>query len=214
MKKILSNCVAGSLIALSASTAMSYEKGDMIFRSGMATVNPSSSGSALGFDLDVDDDTAIGFTGIYMIRNNVGVELLASTPFEHDINLEGTGLQAGSTKHLPPTLSVQYFPLDSKSKFQPYVGLGINWTIFFDEDADSDLEGVLGSEAGLHLDNSVGLTYQVGFDYAIDDKWLVNASYWSMDIDTDATLSFNGTKAQFGVEIDPNVLMIGVGYKF
>lgn len=214
MKKTVSNYLAGSLIALSASTAMAYEQGDMIFRSGLTTVNPSSSGSALGLDLDVDDDTAIGITAVYMINANVGVELLASTPFEHDINVEGTGLQAGKTKHLPPTLSVQYFPLDSKSKFQPYVGLGINWTIFFDEEADSDLEGVLMSDASLHLDNSIGLAYQVGFDYAIDDKWMINASYWSIDIDTDASLTYSGTKSQFGVEIDPNVLLIGVGYKF
>ena len=34
----------------------------------------------------------------------------------------------GSIKHLPPTLSVIYYPLDKTSAFQPYVGAGVNHT--------------------------------------------------------------------------------------
>ncbi len=41
------------------------------------------------------------------------------------------------TKHLPPTLTAQYhFDLANK-KVHPFVGAGINYTHFFDEDIGS-----------------------------------------------------------------------------
>ena len=43
----------------------------------------------------------------------------------------------GTLKHLPPTLSVVYYPLDNKSAFQPYVGAGINYTWIYDEHVGS-----------------------------------------------------------------------------
>lgn len=42
-----------------------------------------------------------------MMTANWAVEVLAAWPFEHDISLVG-GLEVGSTKHLPPTVSLQY----------------------------------------------------------------------------------------------------------
>lgn len=70
-----------------------------------------------------------------MIKENIAIELLAATPFSHDI--KGTGALAGvgkvgETKQLPPTLSVQYH-FSPKASVRPYVGAGINYTIFFSE---------------------------------------------------------------------------------
>ena len=80
-----------------------------------------------------------------MLTNTWGVELLAATPFEHDITIKGAPVDAGSTKHLPPTLTVMWYPMGgSDSRFQPFVGAGVNYTYFWDEDADKELEGALG----------------------------------------------------------------------
>ncbi|MFP3541722.1 OmpW/AlkL family protein, partial [Pseudomonas sp. SIMBA_044] len=79
----------------------------------------------------------------YMIDAHWGIELLAATPFEHEVKLKGTSLgsaangKLGTLKHLPPTLSVVYYPLDSKSDFQPYLGAGINYTVIYDEHVGS-----------------------------------------------------------------------------
>ena len=86
-----------------------------------------------GAQIDVDDDTSVGVTGLYMITDNIGIELLASTPFQHDISVGGT--QIGSTEHLPPTLSAQWH-FNSDGDVHPYVGLGLNYTNFFNEDAN------------------------------------------------------------------------------
>ena len=235
--------VAAAVSAAVMSTQVSaYEAGDIIVRAGLVTVAPdeSSDGVAIpglgvpaiaGTAAEVDNDTQLGLTLTYMLNNKFGVELLAATPFSHDItaNLDGyaSGLSvaAGETKHLPPTLSVIYYPMaENGSALQPYVGAGINYTIFFEDDAHADLEaltGVLASATGpvpldLELKNSTGLALQVGADYALNEKWHVNASIRWIDIETKATFSSGGTDIIVvdNVQLDPWVYQLNVGYKF
>lgn len=207
-----------------AMPAMAYEAGDFIVRAGAAQVDPNDDSSTLKLDgaslpgsgAEVEDDTQLGLTFTYMLTNHVGVGLLASTPFEHDLkaDLGAVTVDAGSAKQLPPTVTLQYFPMDAASKFQPYLGVGVNFTIFFEEDVDSELEAVLG-KGDLELDDSWGLAGQIGFDYALNENWLVNASIWYIDLQTDAKFKFDsGSVVKADVDVDPWVYMIGIGYKF
>ncbi|MEZ0123664.1 MAG: OmpW family protein [Candidatus Reddybacter sp.] len=224
----INSLVAGSLLATSLAcamgSAMAYEAGDIIIRAGVASVQPDESSSTLnvvgsgpiaGTSVGVDGDEQLGLTGTYMLTSKIGIGLLAATPFEHDISANGLGVDAGDTKQLPPTLTLQYFPMEPSAAFQPYVGIGVNYTAFFDEGVDTDLEAVIGSSGDLELDDSIGLAAQIGFDYAIDEHWLLNASVWYIDIETEADFKFdNGARIQADVDIDPWVYMLGVGYKF
>ena len=223
----INSLVAGSLLATSLAcamgSAMAYEAGDIIIRAGIASVQPDESSSALklngtalgGTSAGVDSDEQLGLTGTYMLTSNLGVGLLAVTPFHNDITANGLGIDAGDTKVLPPTLTLQYFPMDSASDFQPYVGIGVNYTAFFDEQVDSELETALSSRGDLELDDSIGLALEAGFDYAIDEHWILNAAVWYIDIETSADFKFdNGTRVKADVDIDPWVYMLGVGYKF
>ena len=222
----INSLVAGSLLATGlvcgAGSALAYEAGDIILRAGVASVQPDESSSALKLDgvalagtsAGVDNNEQLGLTGTYMLTSNMGIGLLAATPFEHDITANGLGVDAGSAKHLPPTLTLQYFPMDSASDFQPYVGIGINYTAFFDEEVDSELEGVLGS-GDLELDDSIGLALEAGVDYAFDEHWVLNAAVWYIDIETSADFKFDsGSRVKADVDIDPWVYMVGLGYKF
>lgn len=194
--KLLKTLLA-SAVAVSAMPALSYEAGDIIIKAGLAHVAPKDDNLKLGGGntIEVESDTAIGITATYMITPKVGVELLAATPFKHDIELNGD--KVAETKHLPPTLTAQYYLMDPASKIQPYVGLGVNHTFFFEED------GVVS-----HLGKSWGIAYQAGVNYDIDDRFLANVAVWKMDID--AELNDGGDD----VEIDPLVFMVGAGMKF
>lgn len=210
--------------------ALAHEQGDWVLRAGAAKVDPHDSSDTIDVaglvtlpGVNVEDNTQLGITGVYMATNHVGIELLAATPFSHDINLKGLPIKAGDTKQLPPTLMLQYYPLDSSSRFQPYFGVGLNATIFFDEDVDSELnlalDGIVGLppgsvDADLDLTESWGLSLQLGFDYMIDDNWLVNAAIWHTDIDTTARVKTALGTVKFDVEIDPIVYMLSVGYRF
>lgn len=230
--RILSMTALASAAALSVQ-AQAYEAGDWVVRLGATQVTPAESSSLLELDgatltsplngrLGLDNDTQLGITVEYMINKNWGIELLAATPFSHTAGVTDgealQGLNVADVKHLPPTLSAVYhFNLDSK--FQPYVGAGINYTVFFDEDLTSQADAAfasLGLTGGdVKLDSSWGIALQVGADYHLNERWLLNASVRWIDIDTTAKIKFdNGSVIKSDVDVDPYVYTLSVGYKF
>lgn len=223
--------LSASLVALALSTplvAQAHEPGDFIVRAGAARVVPNEDSGNVKLDgakvsgtkATVDNSTQLGLTFAYMITNHIGVELLAATPFSHTVSVKGLGAgldgKLADVKQLPPTLSLQYYPMDSASKFQPYVGVGLNYTKFF----DTDLSGTRKQEgfSNLKLKDSVGFAGQVGMDYMLTDRIMLNASVWYIDIDTKASVdgpsALSVGKTKVNVDIDPWVYMVGVGYKF
>ncbi|MCC5900340.1 MAG: outer membrane beta-barrel protein [Halomonas sp.] len=200
---LLAAGLAAATLATS-SQAFAYGAGDFFTRVGVAQVSPKSNNGSLAdgaFSVDVQNKTDFAFTLGYRFHDKVGIELLAALPFKHDIELNGDNL--ASTKHLPPTLTLQYYPLGgTDSRVQPYAGVGINYTRFSNESLEI---------GDLDLDNSWGVAGQLGVDLLIDDNWALNAAAWYIDIDTDAKI--NG-QAAGTVEIDPVVVMAGISYRF
>ncbi len=182
--------------------SQAYEAGDFIFRAGVASVQPDEDPFGTLGDLDarVSNDEALGLTFSYMFTDHIALGLLASSPFKHDISTNGT--KVAETELLPPTLHLEYFPLKSDSKWQPFVGIGVNYTTFFEESSN------LGS---LDLDDSVGVSFEAGIDYRITEKLILNATVWHIDLETDADL--DGTSIG-GIELDPWVYMLSIGYVF
>ena len=215
-------------LALAAPAAHAYQAGDMILRAGAITTAPNESSGDLKFDgnkvsgtkATLDSDTQLGQTFAYMLTDHIGLELLAATPFKHTVGVKGLGGgldgKLADIKQLPPTLSLQYYPMEPNSRFQPYAGVGINYTLFFDEDLSSARKQQ--GFSNLKLQDSVGIAGQLGMDYMLTDNLLVNASVWYVDIDTKA--SVNGptalgySKTKVDVDVDPWVYMVGLGYKF
>jgi outer membrane protein len=199
--KLVSTLLATSIAVLGSSQVMAYEAGDIMVKAGIINVAPKDDNLKIGSStVQVKDDTQIGLTATYMVTPQVGIELLAATPFKHTVELDGNKI--GTTKHLPPTISAQYYPMDSSSAIQPYVGAGLNMTLFFNE------EGAVKGDALGPLTDSFGLSVSAGINYDIDDKFMANIGVWYIDIDTDLDA------ADETVEIDPIVVMAGVGYKF
>ena len=225
MRKTLFTASALAL-ALAAPFAQAFEAGDIIVRAGAITVDPREDSSDIstaltgpigGTKATLDSDTQLGLNFAYMLTDKVGLELLAATPFSHDVGVKGLGApldgKFGSIKHLPPTLSVIYYPLEKTSAFQPYVGAGINYTWFFDDKLSSQAEG--NGFEGLDLKDSWGLSAQVGMDYMLTDNVMLNAQVRYIDIDTEATSNHALLgKTKVDVDVDPFVYMVGLGYKF
>ena len=189
------------LIAASPA-AFAYEAGDWIVRVGAGSVDPKSDNGDI---VSVDSGTMLVFNGTYMFSPTIGLEVLASLPFSHDIKLAADGTKVGETKHLPPTISLQYH-FETDSAFKPYVGAGVNYTIFFKDKTTGPLTGM-----SLDLDNSIGLAAQLGFDYDISDNMFVNLDARWIDIDTDAKL--DGVALET-VKIDPLVYSVTLGWTF
>lgn len=226
--KLVSVLLAG-LLCMTSFQSLAYEEGQRFTRFGLAQVSPNDdSGDVKAFPgngVSVDDETGLGITVSYIYRDNWGVELLAALPFSHDINGEGPTLKGlgkiASTDQLPPTLLVNYYPQISMPGWHPYIGVGLNYTVFFDEEASDSLEAALG-KTDIELDDSFGLALQVGVDWDWRENWFLNAALWYIQIDTTADIKFAGGPATGGaagktsvdVDIDPYVVMLGLGYRF
>lgn len=210
MKKISLAVVA--LMGLSG-VAQAHQAGDFFMRAGTATVRPNaSSDNVLGLgEFKVDNNTQLGLTFDYMVTDNVGVELLAATPFRHRVGTGPTGNLA-TLHQLPPTLMAQWYFGDATSKVRPYVGAGINYTMFYDTKFNQT-----GKDLGLSnlsVKNSWGPAGQVGVDYMIDKNWMLNMSVWYINIDTKVKFNAGDSRQSIDTKINPWVFMFGAGYTF
>jgi len=221
-----------ALLSTLSTAAFANQAGDILIRGGATMVDPDSNKAAVLLDgssanamsLSVDDNTQLGLNFVYFFDSNWAIELLAATPFSHDViindpeaTLSVDGVKLGNVKQLPPTLSALYY-FDTGTELKPYVGVGINYTIFFDEQFEAAPKGLGFSD--LELDGSFGYAVQVGADYELDENWSINASIRYIDISSDATFDYDPagststTKGTATVDIDPMVYSIMVGYKF
>ncbi|MBL4823379.1 MAG: outer membrane beta-barrel protein [Colwellia sp.] len=226
-----------AIVLLSSLSTMAFanQAGDILVRGGITSVNPDSDKAAIllggsnatGASLSVDDNAQLGLNFVYFFDSNWAIELLAATPFTHDVTLNdpttalggALGVPAGldgaklaEVTQLPPTLSALYY-FDTGTAFKPYVGVGINYTIFFDEEFESAPKSL--GLSNLELDSSFGYSVQVGADYDLGDNWSVNVSARYIDISTDATFDVAGDSlGKAAVDVNPMVYSVMLGYTF
>lgn len=199
MKKLAFALLASAAMA---TPVLSQSAGEFTVGVGLANVMPKNGNGTLtgGLKLDVGNNVRPTFTIEYFVQNNLGVELLAAAPFQHDINIDGMG-KVGTTKQLPPTISVNYhFPMEGS--FKPFVGAGLNYTAFFTERATGALKG-----SDLALKKSWGLALHAGTDFWMTDKDAIRADVRWIDIDSKVKLD---GKEMGTAKIDP--LVVGVSY--
>ena len=210
MKKLALALATSAALLAASSAAMAHQAGEFFVRGGPILAVPNTSthnynGGA--FDFDVNSNAQLGLTGTYMITDNLGVELLAATPFSHEIKQAGLGTIA-KTKHLPPSLYLQYYFLNADAPARPYIGAGINYTTFFSE--QEKLNGL----SNLKLKDSWGPVVNAGIDINLTDKLFVNTSVWWAKIKTKATFDLGGQPQEARVTLDPTIFFVGLGYRF
>lgn len=198
-------CIAAMVAALAA-PAMAQSAGDWTVGLGAGSVMPKDDNGTVAGNLDVEvgNDVRPTLTVEYFLRDNLGIELLAATPFEHEVNIKGVG-KVGTVKHLPPVLSVNYH-WDTGTAFKPYAGVGLNYTSFWGEETTGALAG-----GKLDLKHSFGLALQAGADYWMNDKSAIRGTLRWIDINSDVYLD----GAKIGeVEIDPIAVQAAYVMKF
>ena len=197
-------------LGLSATPALAQTAGSWTVGVGAHNVEPKSGNGTLvatplgDLTMDVGTNVRPTITAEYFVKDNLGIEVLAALPFQHDIAVTGVG-KVGSTKHLPPTVSLQYH--FGQGKVKPFVGLGVNYTRFFSTKTEGPIAG-----ADLELSDSWGLAGHVGLDVQISEKSAIRIDYRKIDIDTKAKLNGANLGTPNQVNIDPSVY--GVAYVF
>ncbi|CAO4139227.1 OmpW/AlkL family protein [Methylorubrum aminovorans] len=158
-----------------------------------------------GAGVAITDSTVPELDISYFITRNVAAELILGVT-RHGIQGAGilAGARIGSTWILPPTLTLQYH-FDSFGPFRPYVGAGVNYSLFFGEQER-------GGFMGFRLSNSVAPALQAGFDYMLDEHWGVNVDVKKLFLDTKVRLNAGTIRGR--VDIDPWIVGAGVTYQF
>ena len=186
-----------------ASANVFAAQGDIIARVRAIDILPdvstSNTLSTLGVNVNPSLVPELDFT--YMVRDHIGIELILGTA-RHKVTSNIGSL--GDVSHLPPTVTLQYH-INPTGKFRPYVGAGVNYTLFYHNDLSAAGTGI-----GIR-NHSFGPALQIGADYQVSKRIFVNFDVKKLWIKTDATM---GGAPLGTLKIDPWIVGIGVGTTF
>jgi outer membrane protein W len=164
----------------------------------------------------------------YFLTKNIAIEAICCISRHH---VQGVGTLFGSslarTWVFPPSLIFQYH-FTNFGAFQPYVGVGVNFTAYFSE-AGNNLWFLATPNAGvvpatftsLSITPSWGVVGQVGFDYMFNETWGVNVDLKRILMEPNAHGQIFSPVAgglyvpvNAKVTIDPWIASVGVTYRF
>lgn len=218
MKKI----IVGLLVSMFFVTAIKaqnssnkeFKKWQTRFRIVSVSPNESASISTIGGDIAINNKFIPELDFTYYLTENFSLELILGTT-KHNVNTVGSDLTAiagpasanvdlGSVWLLPPTLTAQYH--FNYENFRPYIGAGINYTIFYNTES--------GVAKDISYDNAFGFAFQGGIDYDLNDKWFLNFDAKYILLKTDVTVDASNLSAGLSIpaKVTINPLLIGVGF--
>lgn len=189
---------------------------DKVYGAGTAAAVYGSAGA----ELKVDSNTIPELDFSYYITKNIAAELILAVGTRHDVSVSGSGgllnkRGLGSVNLLPPTLTMQWHFMPDQT-FDPYVGAGLSYVRAMDNSLTAHT--AVGDLPIRVERNAWGPAIQAGFDYNLQDKWLINVDVKKIWFDTDVKLNAPvlaaGYKKIDSLDVDPWVISVGFGKKF
>lgn len=232
MKKSISSLTkvaAGTLLACSSAMAQ------YTIQVGGAYVDPNSSaGTATGpltplgaISLTVKPQSTVFFSVARELNANWDLQLALGLPPVHDVALKVAnaaslpasvaaqdGVIISKVRQVAPALFANYKFGEAGSAFRPFVGVGVNYTVFDQADTTPANDAINGGPTRIKLADSWGLAWQAGVTYQIDKKWSVSGTYTSADVKTTVTTNTLGIERKVDITFDPAVFILAVGYSF
>jgi outer membrane protein len=179
--------------------------GDFLVRGRLIDAIPRDHASvSAGGSVDVSNEIVPEVDFSYFVTDNIAFELIAATT-RHSVTWTPSGTSLGKVSLLPPTLTAQYHFMP-KEKLSPYVGAGLNYTFFYNEDAPG------GAITSVDYKNHIGYALQAGVDYALGGAWSLNLDVKKIFLRTDVSVNSGAVTAK--VDLDPWIVGLGVGYRF
>lgn len=217
--------------ALTPSMALA-EAGDWVVRARAVSVSPNENSDlgktvnrnvaagamSQGAELEVDSNVIPELDISYYFTKHLAAELILALGTRHDVSIHGdanavVGNQGlGSVNALPPTLLLQWH-FNPDQTFDPYVGVGVNYTNMLDRNLQLQSGALAGTKIKVDSD-SWGYALQAGFDINLKDGWLINADVKYVNIETDVKLKVAGWTKIDELDINPWIFGVGIGKKF
>lgn len=208
-----------TLAALSAAPALAQssgprgkQAGDFMIGASVIGVLPMSGGSvdAIGGTPHASDAWTGQLDLTYFVTQNFSLNLIAATT-RHDIEVRDSAIgtvDLGRVWALPPTLTFQYHPLPS-SQFSPYLGAGVNWTMFYSEGGSRNP-----AVTDVDVRNAFGFALNVGMDIELAPNWLMNIDVKKLFLRPDVAVDTALGRVNATADLDPWIVGVGVRYRF
>lgn len=159
------------------------------------------SGANIGGKTSVSDSFIPEADLTYFITGNIAVEAIAAVT-KHTVRNSVAGT-VSSVWLLPPTITAQYH-FDPSGPIRPYVGMGVNYTVFYD--AHSALPGI-------GFKNSFGWALQAGADVPVGEgPYFLNLDVKKVFLGTHVHAMAGAVQA--GARLNPWIIGAGLGLRF
>jgi outer membrane protein len=225
--------LTAALLSLSASLAFGDELPDNTFRIGAYAVFFHTSVSPLagpfippGEDLTatVKNVQTPYFAYLRKLSTHFTFELAFGVPpltkayGTGPATLAGTvpfnGQQLLSSRWVAPTGLLEYVFFDESYALRPYVGVGVNYSMFYDRNITPAGQAIIGGPTRVELSSSVGPAVTGGFTYRLPKNWSVMASYSWARVTSHLNAITTDVVRTSSISFGPTTFVAAVGYSF
>jgi outer membrane protein len=178
---------------------------------GPAFLTPQPAG------IDVKDATTLLITITHRINDNWYGELALGLPPKQDVIGTGTLAPFGviaQVKQAAPTAFLNYRFGGVDNALRPFVGVGVNYTRFYDATSTDSGSLASGGPTKIQLTKSTGMAAQMGVNYKFDKNWSLCVSIIAADVESDMTATTGSIQRKTHIKFNPRVLGIAAGYSF
>ncbi len=229
-----------TLLSASVAVALTLGAGSALAQTttvklGLVNVEPNSSASAVSgpftpanaLSLKVQSQSTLFFSVAREIDSNWEAELALGVPPTHDVKLvilpgaavPGSvaaldGSVAAKVRQVAPTLFANYRFGDSTSQLRPFIGAGLNYTVFDKTESTGVNDAVNGGPTTIKLTSSMGLALQLGLSAKLGGPWSLTGSWSTARVRTTMTTNTLGIERTAGITFHPSVMTVALGYSF
>ena len=188
-----------------------HSKSDNLSSNGPAFLTPQPAG------VTVENATTLLLGYTRHLNANWDFDLLLGVPPTYSIKGTGTLAPFGEIariKQAGPTAMINYNFGAPGNVFRPFVGLGVNFTHFYNATSSASGNIASGGPTRIELTNSFGAAAQIGAVYRINEMWSLNASVAAAKVSTDLTSTTGSIERKTTLDLRPVVYSLAVGYAF
>jgi outer membrane protein len=184
--------------------------GTILLRGRVIGIIPEDSNSSItpiGGRITVDPSVSPEVDLSYFVTDHIAIEGEAGVLYS-SIAAKNTAygdITIGKVWSAPIDLTLQYHLLP-QSRFNPYVGAGLNVTTYFGEQAAGGLV------QNFSVDTAVGAVLEIGADYQIAGRWYANLDVKQLLLGAQAHI--NNGEVDAKDRLNPVILGAGIGYQF
>lgn len=222
----------GIAIGLACATAVVHAEGtENTLKIGYAHIRFNTTSADLtgpagttppGIQADLKNAKTLGMVYERNLSGPWSVALQVGTPPVVRMDGAGNGAalgQVGTTRAWFPAVLAQY-TFDGPLGTKPYLGAGVNYTFYTDEQVSSAYTSAFGgSSSTAKLKNSWGHVVKIGVGFPLGRNWILDAAYSRYGIRTTATITtatpgVGDIARTVDVRSDPDVIGLLLGYRF